>query len=137
MDAVWRDIAADWATLPSVQSNNSIQEYWTAPPDSIHTYSHCPYAPLIILQHGLMGLFPVEPGFGVCRMLPNLRGLQHDIHLTYHTVKGPIVFEAVKCKGGFNLTIFIPRGMRLILQLEDKALEFIGPATIAEHLHQR
>lgn len=137
MDAVWRDIAADWATLPSVQSNNSIQEYWTAPPDSIHTYSHCPYAPLIILQQGLMGLFPVEPGFGLCRMRPNLRGLQHDIGLTYHTVKGPIVFEAVKCEGGFHLTISIPRGMRLILHLDDKALEFIGPATIAEYLHQQ
>jgi hypothetical protein len=130
MDVVWKDIAGQWATLPSIQSNNSIQEYWSAPPDDIHTYSHCPYAPLIILQHGVLGLQPLEPGFTRCSMRPDLRGLPHDLSVTYHTVRGEMGFKAVQSSSGWEISISIPKGMCLTLVLDERPEEFTGPATV-------
>lgn len=130
MDVVWKDVRDQWATLPSVRSNNSIQEYWTAPPDSIHTYSHCPYAPLVILQHGLLGLQPLEPGFTRCLMNPNLQGLGHDIRIIYHPVCGELGFEAAQSSSGWKISISIPKGMCLTLVLEGRPEDFTGPFKI-------
>jgi hypothetical protein len=129
MDVVWKDIQNQWATLPSVSSNNSMQEYWSAPPDNIHTYSHCPYAPIIILQHGVLGLQPLAPGFTHCLVRPDLRGLTHDLSMTYHTASGALGFRASGGASGWEIALAVPGGMRVSLELEGRTEELTGPAT--------
>jgi len=38
-----------WAVMPSVILNNTLQEDWSAPPDSTAQWSHCAVTPLYVL----------------------------------------------------------------------------------------
>jgi hypothetical protein len=67
-------------------------------------------------------------------MRPDLRGLPHDLSVTYHTVRGEMGFKAVQSSSGWNLSICIPEGMRLTLVLEGRSEEFTGPVSVNKAL---
>jgi hypothetical protein len=63
-------------------------------------------------------------------MRPDLRGLPHDLSVTYHTVRGEMGFEAAQSSSGWEISISIPKGMCLTLVLDERPEEFTGPATV-------
>jgi alpha-L-rhamnosidase len=103
------DFRKRWATMRSVIENNTIQEDWTAAPDSGAQWSHSAAAPLFITYMDLAGIRPVEPGFRRVRVRPQLGDLA-DLHLTVHTVLGPIVFDAVREGGIHRVRVTFPPG---------------------------
>jgi alpha-L-rhamnosidase len=106
-DIVLKDLRERWATLPSVQLNNSLQEDWKAEPDSSSQWSHCPVAPLFVTHMSLAGIKPLEPGFRRCEIRPQLDTLE-KLELTTHTVLGPIQFNASGARGKRTLSLELP-----------------------------
>lgn len=58
IDVVLNDLRTRWAGMESVSLNNTLQEGWHANPDNREQWSHCPIAPLIVLQQGYCGYPP-------------------------------------------------------------------------------
>ncbi len=92
-DVIVSDLRRRWATMRSVIENNTLQEDWSAQPDSGQQWSHCAVVPLYIAFHGLMGLKPLAPGFKRLELRPQLADLE-KLELTAFTSRGPVRLSA-------------------------------------------
>lgn len=108
-DVVLADFRRRWATMNSVLLNNTIQEDWTAPPDSGSQWSHCAVAPIYVLFNEIAGIRPASPGFDRVKIRPQLADLS-ALDLTYRTVRGPIRFTADPIPGGHRVSVTLPAG---------------------------
>src|SRR5208283_1831111 len=106
-DAIVRDLRLRWATMASVRLNNTLQEGWTARPDSGDQWSHCAVAPLYVVYHCLMGLRPLVPGCSRVEIRPQLADLE-SLDVVAHTVRGPIRFTARGGPGDRELSLQLP-----------------------------
>lgn len=118
-DVVVKDFRERWATMPSVVLNNTLQEDWNVSPDSRSEWSHCSVAPLASFYNDIAGIRPTSPGFATCQIRPQLADL-NDLELTYHTVRGPIHFSAVRREqGGHRLVVRVPDGCQAELLMPE------------------
>ncbi len=108
---VLEDFRGRWFSMQSVTLNNTLQEAWTARPDSNSQWSHCPVAPLYVFYMNVAGIQPLSPGFEKFYIRPQPGDLQH-ISLTAHTVRGPIEFE---CRQQRKIRLRIPRDSKAVL----------------------
>jgi alpha-L-rhamnosidase len=108
------DFHKRWYQMLSVQENNTIQESWHAVPDSQNQLSHAGIAPFFAAYMCLAGIEVIEPGAKVVHIRPQLGNLE-KLELTYHTVLGPIHFNAEGKKGRRNLKLEIPDEMKVVL----------------------
>ena len=106
-DAIVKEWRERWTTMSSVLLNNSLQEWWTAKPDSSSLWSHCPVAPAYVLYMDIAGIRPASPGFDQCVVRPQLAGLG-QLELTAYTPHGPIPFSAIPEAGGHRVTVTLP-----------------------------
>jgi alpha-L-rhamnosidase len=104
MEMVLEEFDRKWVTLPSVLANNTIQEYWTAKPDSIDLWSHCGVIPLVILYERMVGVTPLKPGYAEYDVRPQL-GKVASLEVTVHTPQGPIEFKAIKQSDGHAVSV--------------------------------
>lgn len=109
LDVVLNDLRTRWAGMESVSLNNTLQEGWHAKPDNREQWSHCPIAPLIVLQQGIAGIRPLEPGYGRFEIAPQPGDLT-DAAFTVQTVKGPIDFAVSGKRGNRRLSFTVPAG---------------------------
>jgi hypothetical protein len=93
--------------MESVRLNNTLQEDWTAKPDSNQQWSHCAVVPLYIAVQGLAGLWPLTPGFRQVEVRPQLADLA-ELHFVVHTVHGPIRFGAEGKRGDRAIIVELP-----------------------------
>lgn len=118
-DILLKDLREKWATMNSVISNNSLQEFWKAEADSWSQWSHCPVAPLYTLFMNIAGIEPLEPGFTRCGIRPQPADLE-DIELTAHTINGPILFKSHGKTGAREIKIKLPKGCTGELALDSR-----------------
>lgn len=118
MDVVLGDFRSRWATMGSVIHNNTLQENWTANPDSTAEWSHCPVAPLYILHMDIVGLRPTEAGFAACDIRPQLSTLG-ALETVIHTVKGAFTFQAEKKGDLYEARLTVPEGCEATLILPE------------------
>lgn len=138
-DVVVKDLRERWATMASVKLNNTLQEDWTAAPDSGQQWSHCAVVPAYLAFHGLMGLRPLEPGFRRLELRPQLADLE-SLDLTAHTVRGPVRLRARGKPGARELTLGVPGDCAAELVLrreEDVTLEQLGGPAPEGHARYR
>ena len=119
MDIILKDLRGQWATMPSVILNNTIQEFWHTEPDSGSQWSHCAVAPLIILYQGIAGIQPLEPGYKQVSIRPQPGDLE-KVELEVQTPAGGILFKSRGLKGKRELTLHIPTGITAILTLDSR-----------------
>ena len=108
-DVIVKDFRERWATMESVELNNTLQEDWHAKPDSASEWSHCPVAPLYVTTMSLAGIRPLVPGFKRCEIRPQPADLE-ALELTVHSVQGPIEFSSRGKIGSRELTLKLPAG---------------------------
>ncbi|MGA2259620.1 MAG: alpha-L-rhamnosidase C-terminal domain-containing protein, partial [Thermoguttaceae bacterium] len=128
-DLVVTEFRRRWATMPSVILNNTLQEDWSASPDSTAQWSHCAVAPLYVLFMDIAGIRPTAPGFSRFQVRPQLGDLA-DLDLTYYTVRGPIQFVAEKQPEGHRISVAVPKGCEAELLLPlgaSTSLPALGP----------
>ena len=120
-DVLVKDLRQRWATMDSVRLNLTLQEDWTARPDSGQQWSHCAVVPLYIAIQGLAGIRPLTPGFVRAEVRPQLADID-GLELTAHTVRGPLRFSARGVPGQRELTIEPPPGCQTeaVLRLEER-----------------
>ena len=106
-DVVLNDLRTRWATMRSVIENNTLQEGWTARPDSREQWSHCAVVPLYILAQDIAGIRPTAPGYARCQIRPQLGDLQ-QLDLIVHTPHGPLHFMSRTEADGCRLHLDIP-----------------------------
>ena len=123
MDVVMGQLRKQWAEMPSVLLNNTIQEFWQTEPDSWSQWSHCAVAPLIILYQGIAGITPLKPGYEQTLIRPQLSDLE-NVKLEVQTPLGGITFMAKGALGERMLTLAVPKGMKAVLALD--AREKVG-----------
>ena len=119
-DVLLDELRARWATMPSVLQNNTIQEDWTARPDSTAQWSHCAVVPLYTFFMDIAGIRPTRPGFAECEIRPQLGDLG-ELELTAHTVRGPLRFAASGSPGRRQLALELPGDCRGALVLPEAA----------------
>lgn len=117
-DVVLKDFRERWATMDSVLLNNTLQENWTARPDSTAEWSHCPVCPLYILYMDILGIRPTAPGFTACEVRPQLGDIG-DIEVTAHTVKGPFNFKALRKGQEYDVRLTVPKDCQATLILPE------------------
>ncbi len=130
-DVILKDLRERWATLDSVDLNNTLQEDWKVTPDSGSQWSHCPVAPLFVVYMSIAGIKPLEPGFTRCEIRPQLADL-HELSLTARTVRGPLEFASKGGKGDREITIALPSqvvGELVLPEAEQVELEPLAQAT--------
>ena len=135
-DVIVSDLRKRWATMQSVKLNNTLQEDWSAQPDSGQQWSHCAVVPLYIAMQGLAGIRPLTPGFGRAELRPQLADLD-TLELTAHTVRGPLHFAARGVMGNRELTLEPPPGCQaeLVLRRQETVdLPRAGGDVPADHL---
>lgn len=125
-DIIVKDLRERWAAMDSVRLNNTIQEDWTAKPDSGAQWSHCAVVPLYIAYMGLAGIRPLEPGFRRAEVRPQIADLE-ELELTAFTVRGPIHFFCQGKLGDRELTVEMPRGCEGELVLPEKETVGLTP----------
>ncbi|MBK5263004.1 MAG: alpha-L-rhamnosidase N-terminal domain-containing protein [Peptostreptococcaceae bacterium] len=121
------DFRNRWGSMKSVIENNTLQEDWVVKHDSGAQWSHCAVSPLIMIYHGILGIFPVKPGFEKCTITPQPGDLE-ELSMLAHTVKGTIQFEMTGKKFDRIITISIPNEMdcEIILDQREKIDLAIG-----------
>ncbi len=62
INTVLSDLREKWGNMSSVWANNTLQEFWQAYPDEGSQWSHCAMYPLIALNQGIAGVYPLKPG---------------------------------------------------------------------------
>jgi alpha-L-rhamnosidase len=107
VDVVLKAFRERWATMPSVLLNNTLQEDWTAPPDSGAQWSHCAVAPLYVFFMSVAGLKPLAPGFVRVEIRPQPGDLE-ALELAAHTVRGPIRLRSQGPFGARQVTLTLP-----------------------------
>lgn len=126
-DIIAKDLRERWAPMPSVKLNNTLAEFWTPKPDSTNEWSHCPVVPVYILYMELLGLRPLEAGFGKARLRPQLADLP-DLDVVAQLPQGPLRFVAKKGTSGYEVSVETPVDIELevapgtSIQLQDKRL---------------
>ncbi len=108
-DVIVDDFRRRWATMDSVRLNNTLQEDWTALPDSGQQWSHCPVAPIYVLYMSLLGLRPLEPGYARYELRPQLADIGL-LDVLAQTALGPLSFKAEGKPGRREISIETPRG---------------------------
>jgi len=105
---VVNELRSRWATMPSVQINQTLSEDWSPRPDGTDQWSHCPIAPLNIFYADLLGLRPVLPGFEKYEICP--AGLEQlgTFTATARTIRGNFSFEGQADDQGYSLSITPP-----------------------------
>lgn len=93
-EVVVDELRRRWATMDSVQLNNTLSEDWHPTPDSGSEWSHCPVAPLYVLYMTLLGIRPQAPGFERYVIQPRCAPLP-DFDVTAQTVHGPLRMRLV------------------------------------------
>ncbi len=124
-DVIVRELRSQWAAMPSVLLNNTLQEIWKPRPDSTNEFSHCPLAPLVMLYQCLAGIVPTGPGFATCDIRPQLADIG-DLALTVRTPRGDIRFVARKDALGYALALDVPDAMAATLVLPDGTRRLIA-----------
>ena len=114
VDTVTEDLKKRWYTMPSVEQNNALQEFFVAGTDSFHEWSHCPAGVVVAAYEGYMGLVCEKPGFEEFSIKPNL-GMLNQLHLETKTASGIIGFTAE----GNDLTVTFPENMKGYVYLEN------------------
>ncbi|NJK46030.1 MAG: hypothetical protein HC933_18775 [Pleurocapsa sp. SU_196_0] len=116
---VLRELRERWATMPSVQLNHTLSEFWHAIPDTDHQWSHCAAAPLIAAYTGIAGLQPLEPGYRRARLRPQLGDLTR-LQCTSRTPHGELRLEAQGEFGGREITVDVPPAVTLELEVSPR-----------------
>jgi hypothetical protein len=130
-DVALNDLRRRWATMLSVNLNNTIQEDWRALPDSSAQWSHCAVVPLYFLFMSVAGIRPLAPGFTRCEIRPQLGDLE-SLDLVAHTVRGPIKFSSEGKPGDRRLSITMPEGCEgelVLLSEKSISLEPLSPSS--------
>jgi hypothetical protein len=127
-DVIVKDFRERWATMDSVRLNLTLQEDWTALPDSGSQWSHCAVVPLYVGVEGLAGIRPLAPGYARAEVRPQLADLP-DLELAVHTVKGPFRFKAVGAPGRRELNVEPPPGCRAEIVLRREEAVDLSPAS--------
>ena len=117
IDVVLNSLRSQWAEMPSVLQNNTIQEFWQTEPDSWSQWSHCAVGPLIILYQGIAGIKPLTPGYKQVAIEPQLGDLE-EVELEAQTPMGGIHFTTKGTYGKRKLSLYIPEGIKAILTLD-------------------
>jgi hypothetical protein len=120
-DVLLSDLRTRWATMRSVLENNTLQEIWTARPDTREQWSHCAVVPLYVLAQDIAGIRPTSPGYATCQIRPQLGDLR-ALDLVVHTPHGPLRFESRTEADGVHLQLDIPR---------EVAAELVVPEQVA------
>ncbi len=129
-EVITRDLRERWATMDSVRLNNTLQEDWTARPDSSSQWSHCPVVPLYVTYMGIAGIRPITPGFKRVEIRPQPADLQ-QLELTAHTVQGSLYFSSRGKLGERLISVGLPAGCDGELVLRDR--EVVNLAEAAGH----
>jgi hypothetical protein len=103
--------------MDSVKLNNTIQENWTALPDSPDLWSHCGVVPLFTMYMSIAGITPTAPGFAQCRVRPQLADLE-SLELVVPTVRGEIGFSATGRTGSRTIRISVPDTIHATLMVD-------------------
>ena len=119
INTVLSDLRKKWGNMSSVWANNTLQEFWQAYPDEGSQWSHCAMYPLIALNQGIAGVYPLKPGCERIKMEPQLGDLEH-IRFDVQTLKGAIQFSAQGIKGKRELRLQIPESLSLELRLDKR-----------------
>jgi hypothetical protein len=131
VDVVLKAFRERWATMPSVLLNNTLQEDWTAQPDSGAQWSHCAVAPLYVFFMSMAGLTPLAAGFRRVEVRPQPGDLE-ELELTAHTVRGPIRFRSQGPFGARQVTLTLPQdctGELVVPEAERVTLDRLTEAT--------
>lgn len=130
-DIILKDLRENWATMPSVIENNTIQEFWQTEPDSWSQWSHCAVAPLIILHQGIAGIQPIDPGYKRVSIRPQLGNLT-KVELDTQIPAGNIHFKAQGIYGKRELTLTIPADITAVLTLDSRERVSLKPCEEAD-----
>jgi hypothetical protein len=106
-DVVVQDLRTRWAGMRSVLENNTLQEGWTARPDSREQWSHCAVVPLYVLAQDIAGVRPTAPGYTRCQIRPQMADLD-QLEVTVHTPRGPLRVSSRKEGNRRQLQLTIP-----------------------------
>jgi len=127
-DTVISDLRTRWATMRSVLENNTLQEGWTAQPDSREQWSHCAVVPLYVLAQDIAGIRATAPGYTHCQIRPQLGDL-HNLSLVVHTPHGPLRFASRNDGDGCRLQLDVPAHVDAELVLPESAGQKVTLAT--------
>lgn len=119
INTVLSDLRKKWGNMSSVWANNTLQEFWQAYPDEGSQWSHCAMYPLIALNQGIAGVYPLKPGCERIKMEPQLGDLEH-IRFDVQTLKGAIQFSAQGIKGKRELRLQVPDSLSIELRLDKR-----------------
>lgn len=119
INTVLSDLREKWGNMSSVWANNTLQEFWRAYPDEGSQWSHCAMYPLIALNQGIAGVYPLKPGCERIKMEPQLGDLEH-IRFDVQTLKGAIQFSAQGIKGKRELRLQVPDSLSIELRLDKR-----------------
>jgi alpha-L-rhamnosidase len=111
-----KDFNQRWINMLSVKENNTIQENWVSKKDSQSQFSHSGIAPFFAAYMCFAGIEVLEPGAKLVRVKPQMADLE-KLELTYHTGIGPLKFYAEGIKGKRKLSLDIPDGMTVHLDV--------------------
>ena len=119
INTVLSDLREKWGNMSSVWANNTLQEFWKAYPDEGSQWSHCAMYPLIALNQGIAGVYPLKPGCERIKMEPQLGDLEH-IRFDVQTLKGAIQLSAQGIKGKRELRLQVPDSLSIELRLDKR-----------------
>lgn len=140
VDRVLNEFRTRWAAMPSVESNNTIQEHWHDPdfkwPASgvkwVIQMSHCAVCPAYEMFMDVAGIRPTKPGFEKCVVRPQLGDLP-SLNLTAQTVHGPIRFEAQRLGQGHHVRVTVPKGIAAELLLPPQTQQVAFKRLLPDH----
>jgi hypothetical protein len=107
IDVVLNEFRERWWAMQSVHHNNTLQESWTALPDSGDLWSHCPIAPLYVTYMGIAGIQPLNAGWKTVLLHPQPGDLT-EIEATVPTPRGPVTMSISGAPGERQMTIILP-----------------------------
>ena len=116
-DLILGDIRKRWASMESVQLNNTLSEAWVVTKDSSSQWSHCALSPLYCMYMNIAGIRPLQPGFSQVEIQPQLGDLE-ELMLVCPSVKGEIRFHASGKTGYRTLSLTLPEGVSGVLLLD-------------------
>jgi hypothetical protein len=119
IDKVISDLKEKWGKMSSVWSNNTLQEMFVSYPDDTSQWSHCAMYPLIALNQGIAGIYPLEPGGKRMKIEPQLGSLDL-VDFDVQTLNGSIHFHAEGKLGNRTLKLDIPKGISAELWLDER-----------------
>ena len=124
---ILNDFRGKWYDIESVKENNTIAEWWTVKPDNGQQWSHCAVSPLFVMFQNVAGIQPLAPAYSKVEIRPQLGDIDL-LSLTYHTVKGPILFKSRGKLGNRTINIKLPLNVSAELVLP--AREPMGTSAI-------